>query len=301
MSDFTINSKPVAHMAAQIRVKQLATSDTQSRIQKAIVEWEEQNPDKSGNEVSKQIVEGLEQFYNISNSINDYFKEQKIPATDLGYPIKFNKTNLQLKMAYDYAKEQGENLLGQIEKGNFYNGLSNDINPGELPILQSNNQTSYWGNENSSVSSGLLFSISSILNTKKTSLTGAATLYPFYNTKSELPDKLIVENYPFAYKNGMLLFGDYQFGGHRNLEEQLFFGPEDCSNAVGKATGLTTEQIKTINTTQMRENYSSYGYKLVTTLSNNIDQKQLESIEPGYFYLHKSHTAIIATKPDNYS
>ncbi|HJD56143.1 MAG TPA: hypothetical protein LFW21_05915 [Rickettsia endosymbiont of Pyrocoelia pectoralis] len=298
MKVFNIDSQSVAHTAAQIRVKQLATRYSQYRVQKSIVEWEEQNQDKSGNEISKEIIEGLEQFYNTSQSINDYLKTQDV--NDIGYPIKFNKTNLQIKMALDYAKEQEDNLLGQLKNAIFYNNQYCYVDSTELPILQSDNKTSYWGNENSSVSSVLLESVSTILDADSQALTGAATFYPFYNPEYTLPEELIVENYPFTSEEGMLLSGGYQFGGHRYFKDPLVFGPEDCSSAVGKATGLTNAQVKTINTTQMRENYSNYGYKLVATL-NNIDQKQLELIKPGDIYLYKTHCAIIATKPDNYS
>lgn len=301
MQLFNINSKPVAHMIAQIRAKQLAIRDSQYNIQSIIQKWEEDKSDISGEKISKQIVEGLKKFYDISKSINDdYFKEQEIPATDLGYPIKFNKTDLQLKMAYDYAREQEDNFLGQIQNGKFYNGLSNDVNPEELPILQSDNKISYWGNENSSVSSVLLASIAVIFKAHETPLTGAATFYHYYNSNYTLPEEFTTGNYPFTSKTGMMLFGDYQYGGHRYFTNQLVFGPEDCSSSIGKATYLTTEQVKSLTTTQMRENYSNYGYKLVTIL-NNLEQKQLESIKPGDIYLRGSHTAIIATKPDNLS
>ncbi|MGL4226605.1 MAG: RP439 family protein [Rickettsia sp.] len=143
--------------------------------------------------------------------------------------------------------------------------------------------------------------IAQILDIKPTSLVGAGTVYEFYNSQYELPKELIPEDYHFVGAKGMLLFGDYQFGGHRYFKDQLVFGPEDCSSSVGKATYLTTEQVRGINTTQMRENYSQYGYKLVTTLDSNTSGEQLKLIQPGDIYLYKSHTAIIATEPDNHS
>ncbi|HJD59926.1 MAG TPA: hypothetical protein LFW20_04640 [Rickettsia endosymbiont of Omalisus fontisbellaquei] len=300
MKDFNINSKSVLHMVAQIRAKQLATRDAQNKEQYAIVEaWEENGIDKSGEITGKEIIQDLEEFYSTSKSVNNYLKEQDV--NDIGYPIKFNKTNLQLKMALDYAKGQSDNLIDKIVKGKFYSGLSNEINSNELPILQSDNTVSFWGNENSSVSSVLLECIAQILDIKPTSLVGAGTVYEFYNSQYELPKELIPEDYHFVGEKGMLLFGDYQFGGHRYFKDQLVFGPEDCSSSVGKATYLTTEQVRGINTTQMRENYSQYGYKLVTTLDSNTSGEQLKLIQPGDIYLYKSHTAIIATEPDNHS
>ncbi|MGL4226604.1 MAG: RP439 family protein [Rickettsia sp.] len=155
MKDFNINSKSVLHMVAQIRAKQLATRDAQNKEQYAIVEaWEENGIDKSGEITGKEIIQDLEEFYNTSKSVNNYLKAQDV--NDIGYPIKFNKTNLQLKMVLDYAKGQSDNLIDKIVKGKFYSGLSNEINSNELPILQSDNTVLFWGNENSSVSAVLL-------------------------------------------------------------------------------------------------------------------------------------------------
>ncbi|MEY4463172.1 MAG: hypothetical protein RLZZ81_143 [Pseudomonadota bacterium] len=300
MKDFNINSKSVLHMVAQIRAKQLATRDAQNKEQYAIVKaWEENGIDKSGEITGKEIIQALEDFYNTSKSVNDYLKEQDV--NDIGYPIKFNKTDLQLKMALNYAKQQEDNLIDQIIKGKFYSGLSNEINSNELPVLQSDNTVSFWGNENSSVSSVLLESIAQILDIEPTSLVGAGTVYEFYNSQYELPKELIPEDCHFVGEKGMLLFGDYQYGGHRYFKDQLIFGPEDCSSSVGKATYLPTEQIKSITTAQMRENYSQYDYELVTTLNSSIGEDQLKLIQSGDIYLYKSHTVIIATEPDNHS
>ncbi|AFE53446.1 RP439 family protein [Rickettsia prowazekii] len=298
MQDFNIESRSVLHMTAQIRAKQLAIRDAQNREQEAIVKtWEENGIDKSDETVSNDIVNSLETFYNISKSLNDYLKTQGI--NDIGYPIKFNKTDLQLKMALNYAKQQEDNLIDQIIKGKFYNGLSNDINSQELPVLQSDNMLSFWGNENSSVSSVLLASVAQILNIEPVPLVGAATNYKLHNPEYTLPQELIPEDYRFASQKGMLVFGDYQYGGHRTFEEQLVFGPEDCSSSVGKATYLSNEQIKSITTTQMKENYSKYDYKLITLLKDIVEPKQLELIEAGDIYVYKGHCAVIATKPDN--
>lgn len=298
MPGFNINSKSVLHMTAQIRAKQLAIRDVQNKVQESIVEaWEENGIDKSGEITGKEIIRSLEEFYNTSKSINDYLKEQDV--NDIGYPIKFNKTDLQLKMVSDYAKQQEDNLINQIIKGEFYNGLSNEINSDELPVLQLDNTVSFWGNENSSVSSVLLQSIAQTLEIEPFPMVGANTAYQFYDTNYKLPQKLLSENYPFACSEGMDLLGDYQFGGHRYFKDQLVFGPEDCSSSVGKATGLTTEQVKAIYTAGMRENPSQYGYKLVAILNSNVSGEQLKLIQPGDIYLYKAHTAIIATAPNN--
>lgn len=202
-------------------------------------------------------------------------------------------------MAYKYAKQQDDNLIAQIKNGHFYNNQYCYVDSTKLPVLQADNSDSYQGNENSSVSSVLLASINASLGNKDINMPGAATFFPFYNSKYTLP-KTFTKDYDSSDENGMMLFGDYQFGGHRYLKYQFIFGPEDCSSSVGKATGLATEQIKTITTREMRENYSQYGYELVTELKS-IDEQQLKLIQPGDIYLRGTHTAIIATLPDNES
>ncbi|XVN43385.1 MAG: hypothetical protein RCG15_03710 [Candidatus Rickettsia vulgarisii] len=83
----------------------------------------------------------------------------------------------------------------------------------------------------------------------------------------------------------MMLFGEYQFGAHRYFESQLVFGPEGCSTAVGKATGLNNQQIKVFNTSSIIKSYSKldneYGYKAITCLAGTIQNKQLELIQSG--------------------
>ncbi|HJD66900.1 MAG TPA: hypothetical protein LFV66_00205 [Rickettsia endosymbiont of Bembidion lapponicum] len=299
MQEFKINSASVAHMATQVRAKQLATRDSQYKVLASIVKtWEENHPDKSGEAIGKQIVQDLEKFHNISKSLNDHLKAEDV--NKIGYPIKFNKTNLQLEMSLEYAKQQeSDNLIGQIKNCHFYNNQYCYVDSTELPVLRADNSDSYWGNENSSVSSVLLASINVSLGNKDINMPGAATFFPFYNSKYTLP-KTFTKDYDSSDENGMMLFGDYQFGGHRYLKYQFIFGPEDCSSSVGKATGLATEQIKTITTREMRENYSQYGYELVTELKS-IDEHQLKLIQPGDIYLRGTHTAIIATLPDNES
>ncbi|KJV90325.1 hypothetical protein [Rickettsia bellii] len=143
MQEFKINSASVAHMATQVRVKQLATRDSQYKVLASIVEtWEKNQADKSGEANYKEIIKDLKEYSTLSKSINDYFHEQKIPA-DLGYPIKFNKTDLQLKMAYKYAKQQDDNLIAQIKNGHFYNNQYCYVDSTKLPVLQADNSDSY--------------------------------------------------------------------------------------------------------------------------------------------------------------
>ncbi|WP_256621272.1 hypothetical protein [Rickettsia sp. TH2014] len=296
-------NKQIAHMVAQIRAKQLATKYSQNKVQEIIIEYSEQHPDISDSEMASVVTNNLQRHEHISVSINNYLKDQNL--NDIGFPIKYNKTSLQLNMAKQWAEHQGEELISQIKSGMFYHELPNTIDPDKLPILQSSSDQEYWGNENSSVSSVLLSSIAASCTKEQEMMPGTATSFPFLNPEYELPNDLVPTSYPFASKNGMKLVGDYQYGAHRYFKEQLLFGPEDCSTAVGKATYLTTEQIQSINTINMQAAYNNlaneYHYKAITFLSGDVKDAQLKLIQPGDIYLVKGHTAMIATQPDNNS
>ncbi|MGG2345070.1 hypothetical protein [Rickettsia amblyommatis] len=151
----------------------------------------------------------------------------------------------------------------------------------------------------------MLSSIVASDNQKQAMMPGAATSFPFLNSDHKLPNGLVPTSYPFASQNSMILVGDYQYGAHRYFKEQLLFGPEDCSTAVGKATYLTTGQIQSISTMSMQAAYNDpaneYHYKAITFLSGDIKDEQLKLIQPGDIYLVKGHTAIIATQPGNKS
>ena len=170
--------------------------------------------------------------------------------------------------------------------------------------MQAPNNSAFWGNENPSVSSVLLYSITSTLEVSinPEDMMGADTFYPFFKQGPTISG---IESNPFVFKNGLVLFGDYQFGGHRyfsneypNLGQRLF-SPEDCSSAVGKANHLTERQIVGINTTALRAAYTDpaneYGYKAVTS-SFSGEQLHYELIEPGDTYVRGGHTAIISGK-----
>ncbi|KAJ6644876.1 hypothetical protein Bhyg_00071 [Pseudolycoriella hygida] len=303
----SVTTKQVAHIAAQVRAKQLATKDTQDKLQQIVVQYHEDHPDVSDKELARQFLQHISADYETSVSISNYLRAQDV--NQVGFPIKISKTHVQLNMAKGWIEEQEENLVSQIIAGKFYHKLSNEIPSAELPALRSPSATQYWGNENPSVSSALLFDIVAGCNGKRDNLTGAATFFPFLNSSYEFPDSIVPASYPFATKKGMTLFGDYQFGAHRYFPEQLVFGPEDCSTAVGKATYLDVEKIRTINTSEMQNAYdasmasgmpdSNYHYKAITHLKGDVKDSQLRLIQEGDIYLVKGHTALIATKPDN--
>ncbi|XP_031633870.1 uncharacterized protein LOC116347432 [Contarinia nasturtii] len=299
----SVNTKQVAHIVAQVRAKQLATKSIQDNMSQIIVQYHEDHPDVSDRELAQQFLQNISTDHSTSVSINNYLNGQDINL--IGYPIKFNKTHLQLNMAKEWIAEQKESLITQIIAGKFYHKLSNEIRSAELPVLQSPSTTQFWGNENPSVSSILLADIVASCNKKQDNLSGAATCFPFFSSNYELPDSFVSASYSFASKNGMTLFGDYQYGGQRYFDKQFVFGPEDCSTAVGKATYLRTDQIKSIETSSMQAAYfnrdNQYHYQGVTFLSGDIQDNQLKLIQEGDIYLIKGHTAIIATKPDNRS
>lgn len=125
--------KQVAHMVAHIRAKQLATKYSQDQAQEIIVEYCEQHPDISYAKLARLFIDNLETYKDISLSINDYLRDQDLG--DIGYPIKFNKTYLQLNMAKQWAEHQGEELISQIKSGQFYHKLTNTIDHDKLPLL----------------------------------------------------------------------------------------------------------------------------------------------------------------------
>ena len=216
------------------------------------------------------------------------------------------KTALQLQMALQWLEIRGSELIKDLENGVLYHGLTNEVSS-QLPILQSSNVDSFWGNENSSVSTVLLYSIASSLgcSIKHSELIGVGAFYPFFNADyviEGIPDN------PFIFKNGMVLFGDYQFGGHRYFSNeypnlgQRILAPEDCSSAVGKATNLTEKQVVGIYTGALRNAYTSkeneYGYQPITS-SLPDEELHFELVIPGDIYVRGGHTAIVSSR-DNF-
>lgn len=300
---FGINTRQIAHIVAQARAKQLATKSTQDNLIKIITEYREGHPDVSDSELEQRLLQIISEYDNTSILINDYLEEQGL--SKVGYPIKNNKTHLQLSMARGWSEERKGSLITEIIEGKLYHGLSNEILCSELPALQSPSNSQYWGNENPSVSTVLLVATLASFNKEPGDLAGASTFFPFLDSGYELPDSIVPPSFPFATRVGLPLFGDYQYGGQRYFNEQLVFGAEDCSSAVGKATHLPTDEIRGINTRRMKEAYSNpgnqYHYQAVTFLSGDIQDSQLRLIQEGDIYLVEGHTALIATKPNNRS
>ncbi len=294
-----------AHMATQIRVRQLATKTTQDRLQELIIQKLEEQQENSGKELVKLISENLSRWLAEIKLVNTSFSSKEA-LENVGYPIKYNKTALQLEMALKWVDNR-EDLITDLGRQILYNGLENKVGISTLPILQSPNDKAFWGNENPSVSTVLLYSVASTLGcaVEPNTLIGAGEFYPFFSGEYILEG---TEENPFIFQDGMVLFGDYQFGGHRyfsnehpNLAQRLF-SPEDCSSAVGKATSLTETQVVSINTTALRKAYGNqeneYNYQSVTS-SLSDEKLDFTFINPGDIYVRGGHTAIVLGK-DNF-
>lgn len=283
----SITSRSHAHMVAQVRVRQLATRDSQNTLQQKIVALWEENMEISGEKLTRSFQEMYLSSVQINNSL------QNISIDQIGYPIKTNKTPLQLEMAYQWSREKEDDLLGHVEENKLYHDLFNTVDE-ELPCLQSPSETIFWGNENPSVSSVLLAGIGSVMGLEQKNMPGAALRYPFYDAKYALHN--IPESYPFASEKKLWLFGDYQFGGQRYLKSRKsLFGPLDCSEAVANSTHLSPEQQLNFSTREIRNAFfkKDNEYKYIPITSTCKQSLNLELIQPGDIYLHQGHTAII--------
>lgn len=294
---FNITSLSHAHMIAQVRVRQLAIKDSQNILQKKIVALWKENKESSGEKFTSCFQEKLQEMYTSSIDINHSLEKSSIDK--IGYPIKNNKTPLQLEMAYQWSQEKNDNLMGHIEQNKLYHDLANTVDV-ELPRLQSPSKTIFWGNENPSVSSILLAGLGSIMGLQQEKMAGAALLYPLYDTTYILRN--IPVSYPFASEKKMWLFGDYQFGGQRYLKsKKSLFGPLDCSEAVANSTHLSDEQQLTFSTRDIRNAFfkKDNEYKYIPITSTYKESLNPDLIQSGDIYLFKGHTAIITNIDTN--
>lgn len=318
-----ITSYSATHMVVQARAKQLAIKSTQDRLQELIKKAFEDRQDQSGAGFAAEFSGNLSSWFESVQEINASFAPREMVG-NVGYPIKFNKTDLQLGMVKSWVDSR-DDIVSDLQNYVLHNGPGNAVLPGELPKLAAPSETSYWGNENPSVSTVLLYSAAHSLQVapEKNQLVGAATFYPFLNAEYSQEG---AEDNPFFYGDGALLFGDYQFGGHRVFSKeyldlmreyfseqipgwegakrqegfgQLVFAPEDCSSAMAKATGLTQEQVVGVYTGSLKEAYKTpgheYGYQAITSSADG-EVLDFDKIEAGDILLVGSHTAIIAEK-----
>ncbi len=288
-----ITSISALGMVAQIRHKQFATVVSQNKLIERIKLKSEECKDKSGNRLYKLIADNLTDQINIATDNNI----SQASALDVGFPIQKNKTLQQLNMAKNWTEKEEDNLISRISKGILLNGLSNNLK--EIPTLKAPSDREFWGNENASVSTVLLYSVAMTLNIeiKPQDLLGAATFYPYYNSQYK---NLNIKESQYVFEDnglpGWLLFGSYQLGGHKYFKEPDIFFPEDCSSAVGKATGKFSNKLAGISTTSIMAAYDDqkniYGYKPVTT-SRDKDV-EINKIQNGDIFVKKGHTAIVS-------
>lgn len=230
-------------------------------------------------------------------------------------------------MVKTWADSRGDDIISDLQNNVLYNALGNAVLPGELPTLAASGETSYWGNENSSVSTVLLYSAAHSLQIapEKNQLVGAATFYPFVNANYQIGE---IEGNPFFSQEGALLFGEFQFSGHRVFAKeyldwasdifeiqgwegakhpngfgQFLFSPEDSVSSVAKATQLSQEHVATIWTGSLKEAYKTpgheYGYHAITS---SVDGEFLDfdKIEQGDIFMRGSMVSIVldATNPE---
>ncbi|PCJ24492.1 MAG: hypothetical protein COA94_07340 [Rickettsiales bacterium] len=294
--NITISTVSVAYMVAQIRAKQLASKASQDELLRHIVEYLESEAaaEITGASFATIMAELVETELKHSYSFED--------LELVGYPIKYNKTKLILEMVQSWVSTSDDSLMADITNNTLHNGQGNTV-LSELPRLQAPSQVSSWGNENPVVNTALLLIGASHFTQDDLTFTGAATFFPFFDPTH------VVDGYSniFGASNGMILVGDYQYGGHRyfsnpahGLKQQLF-GAEDCSSAVAKATGLGKYVVE-VTTTSLREAYTSpkWGGHYTAITSTYQEEIDWAKVQPGDIYIRGGHTAIIASAPDQH-
>ena len=332
--DTPIVSPTIAHMVTQIRLKQLSTQVSQNTRLAAIRTWLTQHPEVDDAHFIQKIGSYLEKWITESSQIDDYLDkaqedrnkdEEKFIAEGkseieiinelgkppLGWAIRCRKTTYLLEMVKPYISEAG--LRNRVESGKLINGLCNEITT-ELPTLGSCNDQAYWGNGNHvlvSVILDLIYATWCAAGKKLVAMAGASTFYPFEDEIFRLPVEVVSADYPFASECGMLLYGEYQYGGHSYFKDRWLLKPEDCSSSVGKAIGLSHAQVEYIATKDMIAAYkekegaknlaSYYHCNKVTAFPQGepIDTAQLKSIEPGDALLMDGHIAVVAENPND--
>ena len=277
-----ITSAITLSMIEQIRMKQCATAQSINAKQHEVVKIFESQQDMSGEAITKEIMGFVTDEY--SNYAAKGNILMALGAATIGYPVAYNKTTLQIGYALEYMQSKGDDLLEGIVHGRLHNGLQCKVDK-ELPSIGSDSKTSFWGNENSSVSNVML----SLILAKYGKFTypeisdGGATFFPYLGGPIHNVDTDLV----FANNKGMVLFGDYQFGGHRYWETQHPLSPEDCSSAIAKAIGASDEQLKQFTTKYIREEKCS-----------KFQPKGLQDLSQGDLCLKGGHVMVVWSNAD---
>ncbi|ROT47665.1 RP439 family protein [Candidatus Cardinium hertigii] len=320
IADIRIGTRSCGGMTVQIRPTQLATRDSQNKLQNILIQYFGEKSDEEREKFAHTLLEKLTEYCTVSKEIDAFIVEKRITANDVGFPIHNNKTSIQLEKAHKWLSEQDlKKVIGHIIAGKFYQGLENTVAPDAFPVLGSPIEESFYGNEVASISSILLASIVTICGETLVDIPGSAAFHPFFKKDFKLPAELLERiketSYPFVSEKGMWLFGDFQFGGHRRFEEQSLFGPEDASSSVAKAIGLeffikdgsegAGQKFATINAIKSytdKKLQCEFDWEPVTSLSVNQDKsvnaEEMKKIKPGDVFVARGRMKIFATSPD---
>ena len=115
--ELDVSTFSTAHMAAEIRAKQLSTKTSQDNLLTKIAETQEDITDVSGTSLVKKIEDNISLHIRTIESTNKIIAFSEISS--IGYPIKFNKTIIQLKLALEWIQHRGEQLITDIRTERF--------------------------------------------------------------------------------------------------------------------------------------------------------------------------------------
>jgi hypothetical protein len=181
-----IKSTSAYNMVRQIRIQQREAEKIQNKLRKNIEDYDENHKDITNTQMYNTIAKGVQNQIALYDKTNDLIAKGKVTANDVGIPIQYNKTSRQLALLQKYIAsfiENGneDNFIPKIIKGSFCNGLSNYVT--SLPKLGALSKTDFWGNQNPSVSSMMLYNAAKSLEIKITedNLGGNIRFYPFFD------------------------------------------------------------------------------------------------------------------------
>jgi hypothetical protein len=299
-------------MIFQIRLKQLSTEDSQNKLVQSVIEIVSES-DQSFDHFSENLLNLLQSQLIINHNL-DLCKVK--PAEILGFPIKFNKTTIQIESVIDYIHElinQDQDIFSDIQNGKFFNKLGNQLDQTDLPYLGSDITSQFYGNGNDALSSLMLASMAHLvgLSLAQIDLRGAATSYPlYYHLYPDIatdPEAEAIFDYGSIFTTPdkkMILFGSYQFGGHRYLHSPDIFGAEDCSSSIAKSinSDLNSNIVRTMTTANLRDYYTcqngiDLGLRRVTSFSPQ-ETVRFEEIQSGDIVVKGGHCGL-ATGSNN--
>lgn len=302
MKYYKANLSPKGNAVVNIWTSMLATCKAQNYLKNLIIKELQNQPDLSEKDMIQNWCNNLASAKEVTQKYSESLKQLSDPKErgEIGFPILSSKTHFQLEMVEKYVTEAIKNdrdLISDIQNGIFYNKLKNSINDhSKLPLLSNKSEaTQFYGTEAAGNSTVLLYSLAhSIGVTPETKITQGAATYYNYNGNYTLSKQFEVA--PYFSENGAILFGTYQFGGHKQVKDELVFGPEDCSSFVGLVTGLSKAQIKGIYTGGIKGCFDNpaneYKYTPVAKF-NQANKVDIKLIKPSDIMVIGGHVAIV--------